>query len=135
MKIKVLDFGYKTKPMRAHFNDAGADVFTACQTILPKHSTVKIPLGFGLEIPDGYAAFIFPRSGWAAKGITCELPPIDSGYRGEVHAIVTNHLNRDVTIPSETKIGQLVVLPVIIAEFVESLGPERSDGAFGSTGN
>ena len=47
-------------------------------------------LAFGLRIPDGYARYIFPRSGLSAKGIVCELPPIDSGYTGEVHAIISN---------------------------------------------
>ena len=47
----------------------------------------RIPLGFGLIIPDGFAGYVFPRSSMAAKGLVCELPPIDSGYRGEIHAI------------------------------------------------
>jgi dUTPase len=45
-----------------------------------------LSLGFGLIIPDGFAGYVFPRSSMAAKGLVCELPPIDSGYRGEIHA-------------------------------------------------
>lgn len=47
----------------------------------------KILLGFGIEVPDGYAGYVFPRTSMAVKGLVCELPSIDSGYRGEIHAI------------------------------------------------
>ena len=89
MKIKLIDFNGPA-PVRAHDNDAGADVFSPRdQTIYPGQ-VYKLPLGFGLELPDGYVGYIFPRSSLSARGIVCELPPIDSGYRGEVHAIVSN---------------------------------------------
>lgn len=42
-----------------------------------------VPLGFGIEVPDGYAGYVFPRTSMAVKGLVCELPPVDSGYRGE----------------------------------------------------
>ena len=62
MKIQLIDFGGKG-PERAHANDAGADVFSPeCFTVVPGQVN-KIPLGFGLRIPDGYAGYIFPRSG------------------------------------------------------------------------
>ena len=82
MKIKLIDFNGPA-PVRAHDNDAGADVFSPRdQTIYPGQ-VYKLPLGFGLELPDGYVGYIFPRSSLSARGIVCELPPIDSGYRGE----------------------------------------------------
>jgi dUTP pyrophosphatase len=137
MKIKVIDFGYKNLPLRAHENDAGADVYAcgegSCWIIAP-HETVKIPLGFGLEVPDGYMACVYPRSGLSAKGIVCELPPIDSGYRGEVHAIVSNLSNESFMVNDGDRIGQLVVTPVVIAEYVTEKGKQRGTGAFGSTG-
>lgn len=139
MKVKVIDFGYEKLPMRAHYNDAGADVH-ACfhngQNTLPiaPHDTVKIPLGLGLCLPDGYAAYVFPRSGLASNGLTCELPPIDSGYRGEIHAIVTNCSDDVHIVNNGDRIGQLVIVPVVIAEFVTEAGKEREIGAFGSTG-
>lgn len=133
MKIQILDYNGKM-PKRQHYNDAGADVFAKINSpTIPPHSTVKIPLGFGLVIPDGYMGLIFPRSSLSAKGITCELPPIDSGYRGEVHAIVTNHSDQYFN-PSNMRIGQLVILPIVIADFDYSLGDERGNDAFGSTG-
>lgn len=139
MKIKLIKFehdGVEFKaPYRAHENDAGADVYTAEKVLIPPHSTVKIPLGFGLEIPDGYQGNIYPRSGFAAKGITTELPPVDSGYRGEIHAITTNHTDTYQSIAAGTRIGQLVIVPIIIAEFIDYDIKRRGDGAFGSTGS
>lgn len=134
MKIKVINFGYEHLPFRAHANDAGADVYATKDFVLAPHTTTKIPLGFGLELPDGYAAFVFPRSGLSSKGIVCELPPIDSGYRGEVHAIVTNCSDAEYFVGAGDRIGQVVILPIVIADFVTETSAERGTGAFGSTG-
>lgn len=138
MKIKVLDFGYEQLPVRAHENDAGADVracFHNCSSLkIAPHTTVKVPLGLGLVLPDGYAAYVFPRSGLSSKGITCELPPIDSGYRGEIHAIVHNGSDKTFVINKGDRIGQLVITPVVIADFITDDIEERGTGAFGSTG-
>ena len=57
--------------------DAGADVYATKDISLSSGQTYAVPLGFGLELPDGFAGFIFPRSGLSRKGIVCELPPID----------------------------------------------------------
>jgi dUTP pyrophosphatase len=134
MKIKIIDFGYKNLPKRAHGNDAGADVYSTKKLIVFPHTTEKVPLGFGLEVPDGYMACVYPRSGLSAKGIVCELPPIDSGYRGEVHAIVSNLTEEPYQINVGDRLGQLVVTPVVIADFVIDTGEQRGTGAFGSTG-
>ena len=139
MKIKVIDYGYEKLPIRNHYNDAGADVYIhvkdGAKTLrLPPNDTITIPLGFGLEMPDGYAAFIFPRSSLGREGIVCELPPVDSGYKGEIHAIVTNNTGKEKWIDDGTRAGQLIIFPVVIADFVSDLGQERGRGAFGSTG-
>lgn len=138
MKIKVIDYGYTNLPNRAHDNDAGADV-SVCfhdsnSKLLYPGETFKIPLGIGIELPDGYAACVFPRSGLSSNGIVCELPPIDSGYRGEIHAIVHNGSNIPYKITNGDRIGQLVIFPIVIATFVTEKGEERGTGAFGSTG-
>ncbi len=65
----------------------------------------KMPLEFGLLVPDGYAGFVFPKSGLSAQGIVCELPPIDSGYTGEIHAIISNIGNREYKIKMGDKVG------------------------------
>ena len=136
MKIRLIDFGVSKEhcPFRPHENDAGADVYVPFDCTLKPGDIIKIPLGFGLEIPDGYAGYVFPRSSLAVKGLVCELPPIDSGYRGEIHAIVSNVSNIWQTIKKDTRIGQLVITPVIIADFVLDLGRGRGTGSFGSTG-
>lgn len=137
MKVKVIDFGYEKLPFRAHENDAGADVYAHLPEgragIWP-HETVKIPLGLGLCLPDGYAAYVFPRSGLASKGLVCELPPIDSGYRGEIHAIVTNCSNVKQFVNDGDRIGQLVITPVVVADFITEDIKARGDSGFGSTG-
>lgn len=141
MKIKIRDYGGK-KPERAHYNDAGADVFISENVTISPGSTKKVPLGFGLELPDGFAAYIVPRSGMSSKGLTTELAPIDSGYTGEIHAIITLNNNNDfkknndesVTFKKGTKIAQLVIHPVVLCTFEKELGNERGERGFGSTG-
>ena len=77
------------------------------------------------EMPDGYAGFIFPRTSMAVKGLVCELPPVDSGYRVS---------NQAQSLFKGARIGQLVITPIVIADFVTDLGTERGTGSFGSTG-
>ncbi len=136
MKIRLIDFGVpeKHRPKRAHDNDAGADVFMPYDCTIPPGHVETVPLGFGIEVPDGIAGYVYPRSSMAAKGLVCELPPIDSGYRGEIHAIISNVGNVTRTITEGTRIGQLLLSPVIIADFVMDLGEQRGTGSFGSTG-
>lgn len=137
MKIKILDFGLNKEftPRRAHYNDVGADVYSPTTHILYPGQTRKIGLKFGLELPDGMAGFIFPRSSMSAKGIVCELPPIDPGYRGEVHAVVSNISRETYTIKEGERVGQLVVLPYVDADLFYALDEApRGINAFGSTG-
>ena len=103
MKIKLIDFGLEKDhyPFRPHENDAGADVYMPYDCTLKPGEIARIPLGFGLMIPDGYAGYVFPRSSMAAKGLVCELPPIDSGYRGEIHAIISNVTVKPLTFRME----------------------------------
>lgn len=136
MKIKIIDYGALPErlPFRAHENDAGADVFSSISSNIYPGEVLKVPLGFGLEIPDGYAGYIYPRTSLSAEGIVCELPPIDSGYRGEVHAIVSNVGASSYHISAGDRVGQLVIMPVVIADFVFEAFTAREAGAFGSTG-
>ena len=133
MKIKLLNFG-GIKPDRAHYNDAGADVFSLEDYIINPGETLKVPLGIGLEIPDGYVGFICSKSGLSSRGLVSELSPIDSGYRGEIHVILHNQSDEKIMINKNKKIGQVVILPVVLAEFTENLDNSRGTGAFGSTG-
>lgn len=68
MKIQLIDFGGRS-PERAHANDAGADVFSPKDEVIRPGDICKLPLEFGLKIPDGYAGYIFPRGGLSSQGI------------------------------------------------------------------
>lgn len=135
MKIKLIPFNESMRaPERAHYNDAGADVFAPADVYIPRGQTVKVPLGFGVEIPDGYMGCLYSRSSLSAQGVACEMPPIDSGYRGEIHAVLTNHGQELQKLKKGSKIGQLVIHPIAVPDFTLDLGDERESGAFGSTG-
>ncbi len=134
MQIKIIDFGFSNAPRRAHANDAGADVYATKDVSLCPGQVYAMPLGFGLELPDGFAGFVFPRSGLSKRGIVCELPPIDSGYRGEIHAIISNVSGDSYDIKEGDRIGQLVITPVVLATFSTENIEQRGAGAFASTG-
>ena len=91
MKIKIIKFAKNLiSPNRSHYNDAGADCFSPSNFKLEPHQVLMVPLGFGVEVPDGYMAVIKPRSSMNAKGIITQIGTIDSGYRGEVKAVFIN---------------------------------------------
>lgn len=133
MKLRLIDFGGQA-PKRAHYNDAGLDVYLKKDIVIKPGDSVAIPLGFGVEIPDGFTGFICPRSSIALEGLSFQLSPIDSGYRGEVHALVQNISKKTLIFRENTRIGQLVIVPIILAELKDNLGEERNAGRFGSTG-
>ena len=134
MKIKTIKFDNYKCPNRAHYNDSGADCFSAVNIVLPPHSIEAVPTGVGVELPDGYDIVIHCKSGLSKNGIFTANAPIDAGYRGQIFAIMYNTTDSHYPIKAGQKIGQFVVRPVIYAQFVDSLGDERNDGAFGSTG-
>jgi dUTP pyrophosphatase len=134
MKIKLINHGYTQQPNRAHYNDAGADVYSTETFTLKPNETKAINLKFGIQLPDGFMALVLPRSGHAKRGIISQIPPVDSGYTGPIHAIITNVSRQEVTIESGERIAQIVIMPFIVADFVEETGKERGDGAFNSTG-
>ena len=134
MKIEVIKFNNYKAPDRAHYNDSGADVFAADDITIPAGKVVKVPTGVGIKLPDGYDAVIHCKSGLSSNGIWAANAPIDAGYTGEIHAILYNTTDHDVEIKAGEKVGQLVIRPVIYAEFVDQLGSERGAGGFGSTG-
>ena len=128
-------------PGRAHHGDAGVDVYAARDVELGPGERAVVPTGIAIALPDGYAAFVHPRSGLAARhGVTLVNAPgtIDAGYRGE---IAVTMINTDRSAPVRfrrgDRIAQLVVQRVERAVFceVKSLpGSARGEGGFGSTG-
>ncbi len=122
--------------------DAGADLYAAAAEILPAGGgRALISTGVAIAIPEGYAGFVQPRSGLAAKhGVTCLNSPglIDSGYRGELKVLLINtDPKEEYKVEAGDRIAQLVIQKVEQADFVlgDSLdATERGDGGFGSTG-
>lgn len=134
MKVKVIKFDNYKAPNRAHHNDSGADLFSAEDIVLKPHSVYAVKTGVGVELPDGYDGVIHCKSGLSSKGIWASNAPIDSGYRGEIHAILHNTTDQEFQIEAGMKVGQLVIRPVLYVDFVDDLGDSRDTGAFGSTG-
>ncbi len=127
-------------PARAYAGDAGLDLATCERVELAPGARAVVSTGLAVAIPDGYAGFVQPRSGLAARhGIALVNSPglIDSGYRGEVKVVLLNTDRADTFVaePGE-RIAQLVVLPLGEAEVVEvDELPEsdRSVRGFGSS--
>ncbi len=128
-------------PTRAHMGDAGLDLYSCEAAHIGPGERWSIGTGIAVEIPEGHAGLVLPRSGLARDhGISLPNSPglIDSGYRGEVRVLLLN------TDPAETfkveagdRIAQLVLVPITFAEPVEAeaLGESaRGDGGFGSSG-
>ncbi len=128
-------------PGYAHPGDAGADLVAATDVALAPGERALVPTGIAIALPAGYAAFVHPRSGLAARcGISMVNAPgtIDAGYRGE---ILVNLINLDpksaVAIMRGDRIAQLVIQPVATARFipVDRLSPSvRGSDGHGSTG-
>lgn len=128
-------------PGYAYEGDAGVDLRSVKHVILEPHQRAMVPTGLAIGLPKGYAGFVMPRSGLAAKhGISIVNTPglIDSNYRGELKIILVNH---DDEQPFEINVGdriaQLVIMPVPTVQFheVELLSETvRGEAGFGSSG-
>src|SRR6266513_1485369 len=128
-------------PSYAHPGDAGADLVAAQDVELGPGERAVVPTGVAIALPDGYAAFVHPRSGLAARhGVTIVNAPgtVDAGYRGEIKITMLNtDAARTMRFSRGDRIAQLVIQRVERATFheVEVLpGSARGDGGFGSTG-
>lgn len=130
-----------TLPAYAHEDDAGADLVTTVGVTIDPGERVLVPTGIAVAIPSGYAGFVHPRSGLAARrGLSIVNAPgtIDAGYRGEVKVSLIN-LDRAerIVLDRGDRIAQLVIQPVVQARFVEVTElPDtvRGAGGYGSTG-
>jgi dUTP pyrophosphatase len=128
-------------PGYAHPGDAGADLVTTVDVTLAPGERQTVPTGVAIALPPGYAGFVHPRSGLAARsGVTVVNAPgtVDAGYRGEIQVTLlnTDH-STTVHLRRGDRIAQLIVQQVSRARFVEVEGlPDsaRATGGFGSTG-
>jgi len=128
-------------PAYAHPGDAGADLLTTVDVTLAPGERAMVPTGIALAMPEGYAAFVHPRSGLAARhGLSIVNTPgtIDAGYRGEIKVMLVNHDPREpIELRRGDRIAQLVVQRVErvrFAEVGELPGSVRGAGGYGSTG-
>jgi dUTP pyrophosphatase len=140
VKIKVIEGGrqpeYKTSGAacadcyaRVNYAKDGITIPPGCRTL--------IPLGFAIELPEGYEAVIRPRSGLTKKSTDVAIGTIDCDYRGEVMACVINSTGSEIKINNHDRICQMKIQKAEQFEFeeVEELSEtERADKGFGSTG-
>ena len=128
-------------PAYARPGDAGCDLVTTVDADVPPGERVVLPTGIAVALPDGYAAFVHPRSGLAAHhgvGLVNAPGTIDAGYRGEIKVILVNHDPREtVQLKRLDRIAQLVVQRVeqVVWRERDALSEtERGAGGHGSTG-
>ena len=127
-------------PLQARAGDAGMDLFSSEDTIIPARKWALVKTGIQLELPAGTEGQVRPRSGLALKhGITVLNSPgtIDEGYRGEVGVVLMNHSDVDFVVEKHMRIAQLVVqlVPTVNVVEVSALSEtERGDQGFGSSG-
>jgi len=140
LKVQLLSDS-ATLPTRAHEGDAGLDLYAAEAAHIGPGERWQVATGIAVEIPDGHAGMVLPRSGLARRnGISLVNAPglIDSGYRGELKVLLLNNDPAEVfRISPGDRIAQLVITPVVSAEPVQAevlTETERGEGGFGSTG-
>jgi dUTP pyrophosphatase len=127
-------------PRRAHEGDAGVDLCAREDTILAAGGWAAVPTGVAVAVPDGHVGLVAARSGLAVRSaISVVNGPgvIDSGYRGEIKAVLINHSESAVEFRRGDRIAQLLILPAPAwdLEEVTTLDESaRGEGGFGSTG-
>ena len=128
-------------PAYARAGDAGCDLVTTVDVDVAPGERVLLPTGIAMALPEGYAAFVHPRSGLAVKhgvGLVNAPGTIDAGYRGEIKVILVNHDRHEtVSLKRLDRVAQLVVQRVeqVVWRETEALPEsERGDGGHGSTG-
>lgn len=124
-------------PTRNNVTDAGLDIYVPETVVLKARTTTLIPLGIGIELEPFQMAQVIERSSVAKNGIIMGKAPIDSGYRGQIHAIAINTSDNDIIFMKDDRIAQLVVSKIELPGLEEvkelSVSP-RGDKAFGSSG-
>ena len=124
-------------PKRGHATDAGLDLLSPIDTVVPANGSISIDTGVLIELPPNTAGFLKSKSGLNVKyGITSE-GVIDVGYTGSIAVKLYNHSGMDYVVRRGDKISQLVVVKIDTPELVlvdKLADTERGNGAFGSTG-
>jgi dUTP pyrophosphatase len=124
-------------PRRNNPTDAGMDIYCVEPVTLHSGQIALLPTGLAMSIPDGYAGFMWPRSGLSLKGIDVLAGLIDSSYRGEIKVSLVNHGERPIEFKPGDRIAQLVVQPVMLWQPTEAVFLDstiRGEKGFGSSG-
>ena len=135
MKIKL--FKEVTLPLKERASDAGWDVFLPEDVTFKAHSLTTVDLGFGVQLPDGYAGLFAMRSSVCKTGMTIAMPLIDAGYRGELHLMIQNSTDTDYTYKKDERVCSLFIFPVYndTLEVVDDLDESDRNAAWsGSSG-
>lgn len=139
LKVKLIHEDAKL-PNRANVGDAGMDIYSIEEKVIPAGNSALIRTGIEMELPKGTEAQVRPRSGLALKhSITVLNSPgtIDEGYRGEVRVILINHGKEDFTVEKHMRIAQMIIAPVLQVEIEQTENlteSSRGRGGFGSSG-
>lgn len=123
-------------PKRAHSSDGGADIYSNVTVTIAPGESMLVPTGIAIKIPYGYAGFLMNRSSQRVNKITSLGEGlIDADYRGELKVFIDNQSKVPYSITAyETRIAQLVIVPVVLATFVDTWNDtSRGNGGFGST--
>jgi len=138
LKVLKLD-KTATLPTRTHSTDAGIDIYSNVKGRIAGNTVGTISTGIAIEVPKGYFAKIFDRSGFSINNtLSVKAGVIDSGYRGEIKIIMANTGPYPLEIDTGTKIAQIVILPVPEFEIkeVKTLSKtKRGEKGFGSSGS
>lgn len=129
-------------PKRAHPTDAGADLVATHDVTVDPLKTELVDTGVAVKIPKGYVGLVFSRSSQGKVGVNLAngTGVIDSDYRGNIKVLIRNndHYRQYQVKAFDTRVAQLVIVPIMLAQFVESkdnwLDTARGEGGFGSTG-
>lgn len=135
--VKIIENNGKV-PTQANENDAGWDLYSVVDTVIPPKQRKTVKTGIALEMPERMAGLIWPRSGLSVKnGIDVLAGVIDSGYRGEIMVCLYNTSDEIVSINCGDRIAQIIFqeVPRVMMFNQEELGAsQRGDNGFGSSG-
>lgn len=124
-------------PSKTFALDAGLDIYLPNDISIKPHTTEVVGLKIKVEIPEGFAGMLVPRSSIAAKGISVATSVIDTDYSGEIHAIITNTTNNEITLEHDSRVCSLILISILnsrvdIVDDIQSL--YRGKNKLGSSG-
>lgn len=135
MKIKFYRFDEDVIiPERMHYSDTGADIYMKESGCILPFETKVIPLGFGIEVPNGYSARLQIRTSVATTGVFCQGCAIDAGYKGEISLILHNCSINKFEWQEDDRLAYIEFYPVVYPQFYEEELNEREYSSFGGTG-